>query len=135
MKRMKVTPRLVCAVLLAAGFPAAAGCANRAPTDLTKSANKVRRGMTQDQVREEMGAPDKKFPGVVRVGTASDPSWPVVGKIPGGGRYERWFYADDDTHYHVYFGRGATGRWEVVDVRANDAAAAVGRTSPPPPTQ
>lgn len=127
------------ALLLAVGLAALAGCGGgggpKATTDFRTSANKIRPGMTQSQVRDELGKPDKEFDGVVQVGNPADPSAWIVGRAPAGSRYERWFYDRGDTHYHVYFGRSVTrpGRYEVVNVRANPEDAAVAGTSPPPP--
>ncbi len=113
-----------------------AGCAGGGSReDFSRRVNKIREGMTQSQVRDELGAPDSKSGGVVDLSPTPSPGRVLVGRVPAGARYEDWFYRRGDTHYHVLFARGTThpGRWEVARTVAGPADAAVGRTDPVPP--
>lgn len=112
-------------IVLAAGL-ALGGCASHtAPTDFSKRVDQIRNGMTEAQVRNMLGAPDRKVEGVISVGSEPSPPAPVAAVLLPGQHYKHWFYKQGSTYYHVYFGPSDThpGRWEVVGTRANPASA------------
>jgi hypothetical protein len=114
------------------------GCSNvNSEGNFTKKIDKVRPGMTESQVRDALGAPDRKSGGVVDVQPRGDSGSALVGAVPVGSRYEDWYYDRNGTHYHVLFA-GSTahpGRWEVVRTTATPAGASIGSTDPVPPAR
>jgi len=113
------------------------GCSNvNNEGNFTKKVDKVRPGMTESQVHDALGAPDRKSGGVVDLRTSSSGS-ALVGAVPAGSRYEDWYYDRNGTHYHVLFAASTThpGRWEVVRTTATPAGAAVGSADPVPPAR
>jgi hypothetical protein len=112
------------------------GCSNtNSEGNFTKRIDKVRPGMTESQVRDALGAPDRKGGGVVDLSPNGGSGSVLVGAVPAGSRYEDWYYDRSGTHYHVLFAASTLhpGRWEVVRTTATPAGASVGGADPVPP--
>jgi len=103
--------------------------------NFTKKIDKVRPGMTESQVREALGGPDRKSGGTVDATPHGGSGSGLVGAGPAGSRYEDWYYDRNGTHYHVLFAASTLhpGRWEVVRTTATPAGASVGGADPVPP--
>jgi hypothetical protein len=112
------------------------GCSNtNSEGNFTKRIDKVRPGMTESQVRDALGAPDRRGGGVVEPSPNGGSGSVLVGAVPAGSRYEDWYYDRSGTHYHVLFAASTLhpGRWEVVRTTATPAGASVGGADPVPP--
>ena len=112
------------------------GCSNvNSEGNFTKKIDKVRPGMTQSEVHDALGAPDRKGGGIVELQPTGGSGSALVGAVPAGSRYEDWYYDRNGTHYHVLFAASTAhpGRWEVVRTTATPAGATVGGADPVPP--
>ena len=112
------------------------GCSNvNSEGNFTKKIDKVRPGMTESQVREALGGPDRKSGGTVDASPRGGSGSVLVGAVPAGSRDEDWYYDRNGTHYHVLFAASTVhpGRWEVVRTTATPAGASVGGADPVPP--
>src|SRR3954452_20688560 len=74
------------------------GCSNvNSEGNFTKKIDKVRPGMTESQVREALGGPDRKGGGVVDASPRGGSGSVLVGAVPAGSRYEDWYYDRNGT--------------------------------------
>jgi hypothetical protein len=82
----------------------------------------IRPGTPMQTVREQLGAPDEFRQGSVNARPEPGPTEALTTLAPAGTRYEHWIYKRGDSHYHVFFTRGARGgdvEWEVLAVRSS----------------
>lgn len=101
------------------------GCASgRGTSDYMKKFNSLRPGTTMEAVRDDLGGPDEKREGVVRLTMAAGPADQLIGRAPVGTPYRHWIYKRGDSHHHIFFGprAGRARGWEVIQVRATPAS-------------
>ena len=135
-----MTRTLCTRTLLVAIAVLAAGCGPRESRDragarveanppktenfLTK-VNAIRPGTPMPLVREELGRPDEIRHNRVAIRPEPGPAENLLEVAPAGTRYQHWVYKRGDSHFHVFFTRGARGGdvdWEVVAVRSTPKA-------------
>ena len=108
-------------LLLIAGAAALGGCASRRDTsNFMKSVNSIRPGTARGVVRDELGEPDEKRDGIVRVPMPPGPTENLLAVAPAGTQYQHWIYKHGDSHFHVFFTPSVRrpGGWDVAQVRS-----------------
>lgn len=89
--------------------------------DFLTKVNAVEPGTPMAGVREALGGPDEVRRGFVDARPEPGPAEQLADVAEPGTRYEQWVYKRGDSHYHVFFTRGARGGdvdWEVLTVRS-----------------
>jgi hypothetical protein len=87
--------------------------------------NAVKPGTPMHAVREDLGKPDEIRDGVIALRPEPGPTETLAKFAPVGTPFEQWIYKRGDSHFHVFFARGARGGdvdWEVLTVRSTPKA-------------
>lgn len=89
--------------------------------DFLTRVDAIHPGTALHVVREELGDPDEIRHGLVHARPEPGPAEALIDHASAGTRFEQWVYKRGDSHYHVFFTRGARGgdvEWEVLTVRS-----------------